>query len=250
MPFHPEAKLVLPGCAGGMRPARASGRYERMRLQRLAFSWARYRRLQSSAWPAYYDTCNDKPRVYEEGHEHFARSRRQKKFRSAICWILFVFFAFTGGFGVYEVRRRWNLDAEIVHGIMRRMAVDSNLTCVSTRDIGVQDKDWLLVVNGKAERLMASPQIVNLSGDRLYIKEEASHCPTPVVKTVRRMTFAQVNYDVPSFDDFVLRRRVTEPLTGDAAICVQHAADVFLNRWPCEQLTSALDSDSKIHVEL
>lgn len=165
----------------------------------------------------------------EEGTSYYRAAARRRACWRAACWFLSVVSVAAAAAAAWNARAAWNADADSVVASLRAVALQKNLSCIGTRDIGVLDRDWLFV----GDTLMANPRVVLASGERRDVAEEATHCEPPIVRRASRHGLVHVTYDTPSFGAAVLRQGTTEILSGKAARCVQHMVDVFAGRFKC-----------------
>jgi hypothetical protein len=175
----------------------------------------------------------DYSRVMEEG-ANYDRQQHRARFRRAVACRCLVLCVLAGlGASVFVARDMWNSETDNMLERLRAAAHKHNVSCVTTRHVNETALNWVLFVGETPHRLMANLQVVHLSGEQFRAREEATHCDSPTFHATKRFYAAQISYEVPSFDDAILRRRASEFVTGGMAVCAQHAVDVFMGRVQC-----------------
>ena len=104
--------------------------------------------------------------------------------------------------------------------------------CASSHHVNVTNHEWVFLGGREAKRI-SRPRVTKAGGQLTGLVEEFTHCGRSQQKQVSRNTVVHVMYEKPSFWSPFFKKQHVETFGGNEAFCLQHMADIFLNKHPC-----------------
>ena len=179
-------------------------------------------------------------RVEEGGVSEFRATRAKelmvrlwRRNRRALAWVCVTTLALV--LLAHVMFGAWLQTTESVFERMETVGRTENLPCMSSRQIGETNLDWVLVfLNGSASARMMDPRVLARSPDMVATKEtiDLPGCPLGQIHSSIRSKEITVTYKQNGrfFGMHVFANRT---ITGNGAYCMQHMEDVHAGRIAC-----------------